>query len=192
MHNSSPTKALKDWLKRAYLHFRLSPLRHLPRYVKGGLRIGRDVSIQSDVKIDCSHYWHVSIGNEVTIAPEVRIIAHDASTKRYLGYTRIGKIDIGDGVFIGAASILLPGASIGENSIIGAGSVVVSKIPSNVVAAGNPARVICSLESFLEKRRKEMTTTPCFGEEYALRNHVPLQMRVGMNAKMREGIGYIK
>jgi len=192
MSNSSPVRILKACLKRAYRHLRASFLDHLSQYVAGGLKLGRDVQIQANFKIDSSHYWHVSIGDDVTIAPEVQIIAHDASTERRLGYTRIGKIDIGNRVFIGAGSILLPGVSIGDNSIIGAGSVVVSSIPANVVAAGNPARVICSLESFLEKRRQEMASSPCFGEEYTLRKNVPLQMRLEMNSQMRDRIGYVR
>src|SRR6185437_4865608 len=139
-----------------------------------------------------SHYWHISIGDEVTIAPEVQIIAHDASTKRHLGYTRIGKIDIGNRVFIGAGSILLPGISIGENSIIGAGSVVVCSIPANVVAAGNPAKVICSLASFLERRGKEIAASPCFEEDYTLRHDLPLPKRVEMNVRMKNRIGYVR
>uniref|UniRef100_UPI00301C5769 DapH/DapD/GlmU-related protein n=3 Tax=Bacteria TaxID=2 RepID=UPI00301C5769 len=51
-------------------------------------------------------------------------------------------IHIGDNVWIGANSVVLPGVKIGENSVIGAGSVVTKDIPSNVVAVGNPCRVL--------------------------------------------------
>lgn len=64
-----------------------------------------------------------------------------------------GKTTIGDNVFIGMNSIVLMGAAIGNNVIIGAGSIVNGKIPDNVVAAGNPARIICTLEQFYEKRK---------------------------------------
>lgn len=62
-----------------------------------------------DVVIDPSHLWHIVIGNDVTLAPRVQILAHDASTKRHLGWTRIGKVTIGDRVFVGTSTIILPG-----------------------------------------------------------------------------------
>ena len=170
----------------------LSGRNWLPKYIEGGLEVGRDISILPNVYIDYSHYWHVSIGNEVTLAPYVKIIAHDASTKRHLGYTRIGKIRIDDRVFVGAGSIILPGVTIGKNSIVGAGSVVSSDIPPNVVAAGNPAKVICTLEEYLAKRSEEMKTVPVFGAEYTLDRGVTKEMRAAMNQKMESGFGYIE
>ena len=122
----------------------------------------------------------------------MRIIAHDASAKRHLGYTRIAKIVIEKRVFVGACSIILPGVTIGENSIIGAGSVVTGSIPANVVAAGNPAKVICSLEDFLAKRASELKTAPVFGAEYTLPGGITKEMRLEMNRKLGSGFGYIK
>ena len=55
---------------------------------------------------------------------------------------RYGKIIIGNNCFIGARSTILPGVTIGDNTIIGAGSVVTKDIPSNVVAVGNPCKII--------------------------------------------------
>jgi maltose O-acetyltransferase len=163
-----------------------------PRFQEGGLTIGRGVAILHDVEIDQSHHWHISIGDEVTLAPGVRIIAHDASTKRHLGYTRIAKIVIEKRVFVGAGSIVLPGVTIGENSIIGAGSVVVHSIPPNVVAAGNPAKVICTLEEFLAKRAAELKTVPVFGAEYTVDGGVTKEMRLAMNEKLGSGFGYVE
>lgn len=51
----------------------------------------------------------------------MQILAHDASTKRYLGYTKIGRVLIGNNVFVGAGTIILPSVAIGNNVIIGAG-----------------------------------------------------------------------
>ena len=164
----------------------------LSEYIDGGLEVGRDVAILPDVYIDYSHYWHVSIGDEVTLAPYVKIIAHDASTRRHLGYTRIGKIRIEDRVFVGAGSIILPGVTIGQNSIIGAGSVVTSSIPENVVAAGNPAKVICTLEAFLAKREAEMHKVPLFGPEFRLDRGVTNEMRTSMNLAIGSGFGYVE
>ena len=108
------------------------------------------------VLIDWSHCWHITIGDDVVLAPRVQVFAHDASTKAYLGYTRIGKVEIGDRVFVGAGSVILPGVRIGSDVVIGAGSVVSHDIPDNVVAAGNPARVVGALDEYVARRKGEM------------------------------------
>jgi maltose O-acetyltransferase len=73
--------------------------------------------------------------------------------RNVLGLTKIGRVTIGDNVFIGAGSIILQNVCIGKNSIIGAGSVVTKDIPADSIAAGNPAKVIDSLKSFIEKHK---------------------------------------
>lgn len=156
-----------------------------------GLKIGKNCSILAGVVIDGSHCWHIEIGNNVTLAPGVRILAHDASTKKHLGYTRIGKVKICDNVFIGAGSIVLPNVRIGTNSIIGAGSVVTRDIPDNTVAAGNPAKALYSLEYYLNQHEEQMKRSPCFGEEYTLPEKVSESMKDLMNEKMIDGKGYI-
>lgn len=74
---------------------------HLPN----DLIIGKDVSIGGDCFID-SFCWLISIGNHAALASRVQIIAHDASTKLFLGYDKIDKVIIGDDVFIGQNSII--------------------------------------------------------------------------------------
>lgn len=111
--------------------------------------------------------------------------------KMHLGYALIGKITIGNKVFIGGGSIILPGVTIGDNSIIGAGSVVKHDIPSNVVAAGNPARVLFSMDEFLLRHKNKMADSPCFGEEYTIRRNVNKAMKDEMNIRMDRRIGYV-
>lgn len=120
---------------------------------KRGLIVGDNFNRQQGCFIDPTHCFLISIGNNVTFSIRVCLLAHDASTKNFLGYTKIGKIEIGDNVFVGANATILPGVAIGNNSIVGANSVVTKDIPENVVAAGNPAHVICSLEEYLKKYR---------------------------------------
>ncbi|WP_138472890.1 sugar O-acetyltransferase [Poseidonocella sp. HB161398] len=95
--------------------------------------------------LDCST---IAIGEEVQIAPNVQIYTAthplDAATRRS-GVEYALPVRIGDGAWIGGGAIVCPGVSIGENSVIGAGSVVTKDIPPNVLAAGNPARVIRQL-----------------------------------------------
>ncbi len=157
-----------------------------------GLKIGEGVSIQHGCLIDENHCWHISIGDRVTLAPNVHILAHDASIKRVTGYAKIGKVEIGSDVFIGAGSIILPGVEIGEGTIVGAGSVVTKDIPPKVVAGGNPARVICTIDEYLKKIEKQMKEAPIFDESYSVRKGVSAQMKDEMNEKMTEKIGFLE
>lgn len=158
-----------------------------------GLKIGKNCSFHTGVKIDESHCWLIEIGNDVTLAPRVMVLAHDASMKKHLGYTRIGNVKIGNKVFVGGGTIILPNVSIGDNSIIGAGSVVTRKIPANVVAAGNPARIICSLDEFLNKHNEAMKNLPVFGYKYTLAKGITEKMKQEMvdNMNKKDGMGYI-
>ena len=158
---------------------------------KRGLKIGENCNIQEQCIIDPSHYWHIEIGNDVTLAPRVHILAHDASTKIHLGYTKIGNVVIEDKVFVGASSIILPGVRIGENSIIGSGSIVTKDIPRNSVVAGNPARVICSVEEYIKKHRENITEDILFDESYTLRANISDTMKKEMKNKIEDKIGYV-
>lgn len=165
---------------------------------KSGITIGKGCHIMGGVKFDYGHAQHIFLGNNVTIAPEAYILAHDASTFMHLDYTRIGKVMIEDNVFIGARVIVLPNVTIGENSIIGVGSVVTKSIPSNVVAAGNPAKIICTLNEFLARKKEEMNNVPVFSKNYTKRI-VPdkqfkkrLELNNEMNEAMKTGVGYIE
>lgn len=118
-----------------------------------GMKVGKNFKRLNGVILDPSHCWLIEIGDNVTMAPRVHILCHDASTKTFLNYTKIGRVSIGDNVFIGAESIVLPGVTIGSNVVIGAGSVVMHDVPGGMLVAGNPARTICSLEDYLQKER---------------------------------------
>ena len=117
-----------------------------------GVKIGENVHILNSL-IDYGHGFLVSIGNNVTLTG-VRILAHDASTQIPLGVSKVGRVIIGDNVFVGQGSIILPNTHIGNRVIIGAGSVVSKDIPDNSVAAGSPARVIESYDAFVERHKR--------------------------------------
>ncbi|MFN8619371.1 MAG: acyltransferase [Chloroflexota bacterium] len=156
-----------------------------------GLVIGEDVAILEDVFLDGSHCWHISIGDHVTLAPRVMILAHDASTKRHLDLTKVGKVEIGDRVFVGAGTIIMPGVRIGHDAIIGAGSVVTSEIPPATVAAGNPAKVIMGLDEFLARRRDQIAAAPRFEARFGDPSGLSADEKRSMNAQMTDGIGYL-
>lgn len=143
---------------------------NLNKLIKRGLKIGKNLTRMSGVTIDSSHCWHIEIGDDVILAPNVHILAHDASTKIFLNYTRIANVKIGSRVFIGAGAIVLPGVTIGDDVVIGAGSVVSKDIPSNSLAVGMPAKVISSLDIYIEKEKRKMNPDNVFDELYTLRN----------------------
>lgn len=161
------------------------------KLISMGMKVGKNFKRLHGVILDPGHCWLIEIGDNVTMAPRVHVLCHDASTKTFLDYTKIGRVTIGDNVFIGAESVILPGVTIGNNVIIGANSTVTHDIPDNTVAAGSPARKICSLEEYLEKERKRMETAPCYGEEYTLRKDVSMEKRMQQKAELEGKIGYI-
>ena len=156
-----------------------------------GMKVGKNFGRLNGVILDPSHCWLIEIGDNVTMAPRVHILCHDASTKTFLNYTKIGRVTIGDNVFIGAESVVLPGVTIGSNVIIGANSTVTHDVLDNTVVAGSPAKVICSLEEYLEKERGRMEISPCYGEEYTLRRNVSMDKRMSQKAALEGKIGYI-
>ncbi|MPN18595.1 Galactoside O-acetyltransferase [bioreactor metagenome] len=102
--------------------------------------------------LDCAK---VNIGKNVLIGPNVNIFTagHPVDPEvRASGLEFAMPITIGDNVWIGGASTINPGVSIGENSVIASGSIVTKDIPSNVVAAGNPCKVIRSINEGDKKR----------------------------------------
>ncbi len=120
---------------------------------KQGSQIGENNRIQ--IRNLGPEPYLIDIGNHCTIASNVFFLAHDGAawvfTEEFPSLQKFGSITILDNCFIGSNSIILGNVVIGPNSVIGAGSVVTKNIPANVVAAGNPARIICPIEKYKEK-----------------------------------------
>ena len=124
------------------------------------MRIGDRTVIFAPTKtcIDATRPWLIEIGNDVKITEGVTILTHgyDWSVLQNV-YGEIlgsaGKVKIGNNVFIGMKTTILKNVEIGDNVIIGANSLVNKNIPSNVVVAGNPARIIMSIEEYYQKRK---------------------------------------
>lgn len=156
-----------------------------------GMKVGKNFNRLHGTILDPGHCWLIEIGDDVTMAPRVHILCHDASTKTFLNYTKVGRVTIGDRVFIGAESVVLLGVTIGNDVIIGANSTVTHDIPSNSVAVGSPARVICSLDEYLEKESKRMRDAPVYDESYTLRKDVSMELRMKQKKELEGKIGYI-
>jgi maltose O-acetyltransferase len=165
--------------------------RSLAWYEAHGLSIGQRCELESPFELDRSHCWLISIGDDVTFAPNVYVLAHDASTKPATGHTRIAPVRIGRRVFVGARTMILPGVTIGDDVIIGAASVVVADIPSGTVAAGHPARAIQSTESYYEKLRAQFQDAPRFGPEWTVWGGISAEMKAQMAAQLTADGGFV-
>lgn len=140
---------IKRILSKVYLRIKLNRLK------RQGVKLGENISITGKLRVGSEGYL-IEIGNDVTIAG-ADILTHDGGIRviRKLegnpNLKKQGTVSIRNNSFIGKNSIILPGISIGPNSIVGCGSVVTKNVPPNTVYAGNPAKYICSIEEYKEK-----------------------------------------
>ncbi|MGO5327412.1 acyltransferase [Oscillospiraceae bacterium LCP21S3_A1] len=152
---------------------------------RGGV-VGQGCAIYTN-KIDLAHANLLTIGDNCTIS-DARILLHDASTVRGLGYSKVGRITIGNEVFVGADAIILPNVSIGNNVIIAAGAVVTKDVPNNSLVAGNPARVIGTYAYYLDRQEVALKESHCYHTHHSKRTMEELiKMR---NDLIEGGFGY--
>ncbi|WP_347753112.1 acyltransferase [Flavobacterium sp. T-16] len=131
------------------------------RYLRRkGMNIGQNVIFtnRTTLDIDMHKPTLVEIGNDVFINRGFSLLTHDYVSHVFLNVyhdyvSSTGKVVIGNNVAFGRNVSILKGVTIGDNVFIGFGSVVNKNIPSNCVAAGVPAKVICSLDEYYEKRK---------------------------------------
>ena len=143
------------------------------RYLRGkGIEIGRGTQAKYPltIEIDVSRPELVTIGKDVFLHKHLTILSHDYASQVFVNlYASFipshGKIKIGNNVWFGEHCTVLKGVTVGDNCIIGYGSTVMKDIPANSVVAGTPAKVICSIEDYYQKR-KEAYIKEVF--EYAL------------------------
>ena len=185
-------KFIEKLLRKLYYAVKEKPLtdeelsqRLIEKIRAGGGVVGENVDIIGS-RIDMGEPYLISIGDNVTITG-VNILTHDASTKKCLGYSKVGKVTIGSDVFIGNGVIILPDTRIGNKVIVGAGSVVAKDIPDNVVVAGNPIGVICTYDEYMEKNKEKMKRFPVI-------NLYPNQIMDNEQSKrnlIKKGFGYM-
>lgn len=136
-----------------FFHAHLSMKKRILRVI--GVRIGEGTIIYTSLFNFDTFFPHlIEIGSHSVISKKTLLISHDYSKNfptEGLSTMTKGRVVIGDHTFIGMGCIILPGVTIGNNVILGAGSVATKSIPDNMVAAGNPATVRCTLEEYMEK-----------------------------------------
>ena len=185
---SNIAQKIYKYLKKNLLH--IDDRSQIEIAEANGFKHGERCAFMGEVIIDPGHCWLIEVGDDVTLAPRVHVLAHDASTKRELGYTRIAKVKIGNNVFVGASTIILPGVNIGNNVIIGAGSVVTHDIPDNSVAAGNPCKVITTYDEFMARKRAEMSQGKIYDKSYVI-GSVTQEKKHEMIKELEDSVGYI-
>lgn len=123
---------------------------------KRGFKHGKNFNIEKGANIDRAFCRIISCGDNVTLAKDVYVLAHDASMNKFLGKTKVGSVRIGNNVFIGAKSIILPGVTIGDKVVVAASSCISHDIPSGEVWGGVPAKKIMDIDEFLYKHREQI------------------------------------
>lgn len=150
VHKTFRDSFLLSWVMNNWL---LSPL--LPRKVrpwvlrKIGCKVGKDVFVGDSVKIDSGHSDLITIEDGVSIAGGTRLLCHQRDFSNYcvgdeylaLGYL-LKPIVLKKGCLVGMESFVMPGVTIGEGAIVGAGSLVTKDIPAWTIATGRPAKVV--------------------------------------------------
>lgn len=121
-----------------------------------GVKIGQGCMISGKDHWSTEPYL-ISIGDNCDITDGVKIHTHGGSRvvrNLHPDFDCFGKVTIGNRVYIGAGSHIMPGVTIGDNVLIAAGSIVTKSIPSGVVVGGNPAKYICTIEDYINRNIK--------------------------------------
>lgn len=143
----NPFKIISD-----YWQIKRDPVRFARKI---GVQVGDNCRLLStNVRTFGSEPYLIKIGNHVTVTAGVRFINHDGGVwvfrEREPDIEVFGTIEIGNNVFIGMDTLILPGVKIGDNCVIGAGSIVTRSIDPNSVALGAPAKRLKSVDEYRE------------------------------------------
>ena len=129
-----------------YFRSHIAYARHL------GVVVGNNCSIS--IRDWSTEPYLIKIGNNVDIAQDVKIHTHGGGRvirRTIPDFDSFGKVIVEDWAYIGSGAIILPGVTIGEGSLVAAGSVVTKSIPPHIVVGGNPAKFLCTIDEFIAR-----------------------------------------
>lgn len=187
----APGNPARDLLGRARDRLELLRFRRkVAFWRRSGVRFGPGVLVMPTAEFDVTHGWMISVGAGTRIGHHVRVLVHDASAQRDLHHGRVGPVTIGADCLIAEHAIILPGVTIGDRTMVGAGSVVASDLPENARAMGVPARVYGTFDGYLEETRRAIERGPRFAYEEL--SDLPARDRPGVIDRLRAagGLGY--
>ncbi len=151
-------------LKKLIYWYAISSAKRYRRYLENkGVKMGKSVYFKNrkTMDIDLTKPVLIDIGDYVYFNRNFTLLTHDAVSRIFrLKYndffpSSIGKVKIGNNVAFARQVTVLKGVTIGDNVFIGHGSLVTKDIPSNCIAAGRPAKFICSLDDYFERAKKK-------------------------------------
>ncbi len=128
----------------------ISPVRHA-RLI--GVNLGSNCLIYRSMEWPSEPYL-VTIGNNVQLTRGVAIHTHGGDNvirRKVPDFDAFGKVVIKDWAYIGSHAQIMPGVTIGEGAMVAAGSIVTKSVPDGMVVGGNPARLLCSVDEYLER-----------------------------------------
>jgi len=124
--------------------------KQLDRYTRAGLQVGTEPYL-------------ISLGDHVQISGNVTFLTHDGATwifsdrSDFTDVHKFGRITVCDNCFVGHGAIILPGVTIGPNSVVAAGAIVTKDVPEGTVVGGNPARVISRVDHYAARAKENAT-----------------------------------
>ena len=184
----NPIVKLGHYLRRMRL---LVDSGYYPEYLrKQGVRIGRNSSILYPSYVDGRLPYLLEIGDDVVISLYVTILTHDAASAYAGDLVKVGRVRIHDHVFIGANTTVMCNVSIGPNAIVGAGSVVSRDVPPDSVAAGNPAKLVCSMDQFTAKHRELGGRQPLFEGKHFQHPYIAEERKTFLDGQLQDTFGY--
>lgn len=127
-----------------------------------GVKIGKDCLIST--RNFSSEPYLIEIGDNVRIASDVKFFTHGglwSQRKKYKNLDYFGKIKVGNYTYIGEGAKIMPGVILGNDVIVGAGSIVTKSVPDGKIVAGNPARIVGETIDFVERIKK--ISIPTYG-----------------------------
>ena len=149
----NPIKAIYNRVLQSLTNLPMLPSQRVWLHRRRGVRIGKDVFIGQGVLVDDAYPEKIIIEDKATVIARSIILAHSIYPNHFNKVLKgtVAETKIGQGAYVGAGAIVLPGANVGKYSIVGAGSVVTKSIPDYSKAVGAPAKVVGKINKKLVK-----------------------------------------